>query len=252
MDRHNLISTLQTVPSVAYVLAGGLCTLSAASWLFVAQANMPMIGVFDFSTVIWFTVIWAVGMVAMMFPSLMPIAYMVAVSTARATEGQTNSRVSKVLGPALFILGYVGVWTLVGLAFYLAIAGLFNLDQSLSIGTFGLVGGSVLMATGIYQFSRFKQNALMKCRSPMGFMMTGWRKGLTGSAVMGGDYGLFCTKCCWVLMAGLLFVGAMSLPLMGVFTIIIFGEKIGPFGQLVSKVVGVAFIATGIFLAIPL
>ena len=252
MSRHSLATTLRTIPSAAYSLAGALATLSALSWYFVARASMPMMGMFDFSTMIWFIVIWAVGMVAMMFPSLMPMAYVVALSTARATEARPGGRVYKVLGPVLFILGYVGVWTLVGGAFYLAIVGLFNLNQSLSIGSFGLVGGSVLIATGIYQFSRFKQNALMECRSPMGFMMTGWRKGLTGSAVMGGDYGLFCTKCCWVLMAGLLFVGAMSLPLMGVFAIIIFGEKIGPFGSAVSKLVGVAFIATGIFLAVPL
>ena len=252
MDRHSLVLTLQTIPLVAYVLAGGLGALSALSWLFVAQASMPMVGMFGFSTMIWFIVIWAFGMVAMMFPSLMPMAYMVAVSTVRATEGRPGGRVYNVGRPALFILGYVAVWTLAGLAFYLAIAGLFNLDPSLSIETFGPVGGSVLLATGVYQFSRFKQNALMKCRSPMGFMMTSWRKGLTGSAIMGGDYGLFCTKCCWVLMAGLLFVGAMSLPLMGIFTLIIFGEKIGPFGPVVSKVVGVAFIATGIFLVVPL
>ena len=252
MSRSSLALTLRAIPPVAYILGGTLVALTALSWLVVSQSMMPMPGMLDFSTLLWFTAIWAVGMVAMMFPSLLPMAYMVAVSSVKTIEGASASRGLKILRPALFILGYVGVWTLVGLAFYLAITGLFNLDQSLSIGSLGLLGGGVLIATGIYQFTRFKQRALMKCRSPMGFMMTGWRDGIIGSALMGSDYGLFCTKCCWVLMAGLLFVGAMSLPLMGLFTIIIFAEKIGPFGSMVSKIVGVAFVATGVFVAVPL
>ncbi|HEX4921873.1 MAG TPA: DUF2182 domain-containing protein, partial [Candidatus Bathyarchaeia archaeon] len=72
------------------------------------------------------------------------------------------------------------------------------------------------------------------------------------AARMGVDYGMFCTKCCWVLMIGLLTVGAMSISLMGVFSIIIFAEKVGPWGQAISKVVGIGFIATGIFLVVPL
>jgi predicted metal-binding membrane protein len=49
-------------------------------------------------------------------------------------------------------------------------------------------------------------------------------------------------------MAGLLTVGAMSIPLMGVFSIIIFAEKVGPFGPAISKLVGAAFLGTGILL----
>jgi predicted metal-binding membrane protein len=49
-------------------------------------------------------------------------------------------------------------------------------------------------------------------------------------------------------MAGLLTVGAMSLPLMGVFSITIFVEKIVPFGALISKLVGAGFLIIGILL----
>ena len=63
---------------------------------------------------------------------------------------------------------------------------------------------------------------------------------------MGADYGVFCTKCCWVLMAGLLVVGAMSLPLMGMFAIVIFAEKIAPFGGIISRIIGGGLIATGL------
>jgi len=42
----------------------------------------------------------------------------------------------------------------------------------------------------------------------------------------------------------------MSLPLMGVFSVIIFAEKLGPFGPAISKLVGAAFLTTGILLII--
>jgi len=52
------------------------------------------------------------------------------------------------------------------------------------------------------------------------------------------------------LMAGLLTVGTMSLPLMGVFSIIIFMEKIVPFGALISKLVGGGFLVVGSLLLV--
>ena len=84
----------------------------------------------------------------------------------------------------------------------------------------------------------------------LSFIVMRWKSGHYGAAMMGVDYGKFCTKCCWVLMAGLLTVGAMSLPLMGVFSAIIFAEKLSPFGSTISKLVGAGFLATGIVLII--
>lgn len=210
---------------------------------------MPMAGMLDASALAMFTVIWATGMVAMMFPSLIPMACMVAV-TAEPSSEEPRGRTTRILRSALFVSGYVGTWALVGVTFYLVLAALAASGQPVTIGLLGLAGGGALIAAGIYQFTRFKQNALMKCRSPLGFMMTRWRNGRIGSILMGGDYGFFCTKCCWVMMAGLLFVGAMSLPLMAVFAIIVFLEKIAPFQSAASKLIGVAFIVSGLYLAI--
>ncbi len=225
--------------------------LSIISWVLVAQANMPAAGTLDLTALVLFTVIWAVGMVAMMFPSLVPLVYAVSVSARKSIEERDLSHGLRrliITGRAgLFILGYVAIWTLVGLAFYLAIAAL-TLGGPFGIGFFGFWAGLVLIITGVYQFSRFKQKALLECRSPMGFIFTRWRNGNSGASMMGADYGLFCTRCCWVLMAGLLTVGAMSLPLMGVFSVIIFAEKIAPFGSVVSKIVGAAFLTVGLVL----
>jgi len=143
-------------------------------------------------------------------------------------------------------MGYVAIWTLVGLVFYVAVGGLALVGLDAGLGSFGFWAGIVLIVVGLYQFTRFKQRALMKCRSPMSFIMSRWRSGDGGACVMGADYGVFCTKCCWVLMAGLLVVGAMSLPLMGMFAIVIFAEKIAPFGGIISRIIGGGLIATGL------
>ena len=241
-----------TIPLTGFALAGVLGVLSVIAWLGVAQANMPMAGTLDPTALTLFTVIWGVGMVAMMFPSLVPLVFAVTVSARKSVEDRQISQVVRRLvisaRASIFILGYVAIWTLVGLAFYLAIAGLTLAGLPVGMGMFGLWAGLVLIATGLYQFSRFKQKALLECRSPMSFIFTRWRIGNSGAGLIGVDYGLFCTRCCWVLMVGLLTVGAMSLPLMGVFSIIIFVEKIAPFGSIISKLIGAAFIGVGLML----
>jgi predicted metal-binding membrane protein len=215
---------------------------------------MPMAGALDPTAFTLFTAIWGVGMVAMMFPSLLPMVYAVTMSAKKGQEEGRRSHAAQsslvTFRASLFILGYVGIWTLVGSLFYLAITGLSVAGVPVNLGSFGFWGGIILVATGLYQFTRFKQRALTKCRSPMSFILTRWKNGNVGAGVMGADYGFFCTKCCWVLMAGLLVVGAMSLPLMGVFALIIFAEKVFPQGQLISRIIGAAFLATGFYLLV--
>ncbi len=211
-----------------------------------------MAGLFDPVSFGFFTALWAVGMVAMMFPSLIPIVYALTTSARKELEENGSSRglrrrlVSAKAG--LFILGYVAIWTLVGVIFYLGITFLIQAGLPASFGTIRLWAGLILVGTGLYQFTGFKERALSKCRSPIAFILTSWRNGSGGAGLMGADYGWFCTKCCWVLMVGLLTVGAMSLPFMGVFALIIFVEKVAPFGRLFSRIVGGAFLAAGLYL----
>lgn len=213
---------------------------------------MPMAGMFDLVSFGFFTALWAVGMVAMMFPSLIPMVYALTSSARRELEENGSSgglgRVLVSARAGLFVLGYVAIWTLVGVIFYLGITLLVQAGLPASFGTVRSWAGLILIGTGLYQFTRFKEMSLSKCRSPMTFILTSWRNGSTGAGIMGANYGWFCTKCCWVLMVGLLTVGAMSLPFMGVFALIIFVEKVAPFGNLFSKIVGGAFLAAGLYL----
>jgi len=248
---HTVATTLRALPRAVYVIGAVLAALSFLSWLIVANASMPMAGMFDPSALLLFTAIWGIGMVAMMFPSLIPMVYTITVSARKKLEDDTGvgrfQQHAVSLPASLFVLGYVVVWTIVGIVFYLVITVLAQVGFSV-VGSLGFWAGLIIILTGLYQFSGFKSRALMKCRSPLSFIMMRWKNGNYGAATMGVDYGMFCTKCCWVLMAGLLTVGAMSIPLMGVFSIIIFAEKVGPFGPAISKLVGAAFLGTGILL----
>jgi predicted metal-binding membrane protein len=241
-----------SVPVTGIVLASVLGVLALGAWAVSAESNMPMAGMFDLVSFGFFTALWAVGMVAMMFPSLIPMVYALTNSARRELEENGSSRgLGRILisvRAALFILGYVAIWTIVGVIFYLGISLLVQAGLPASFGTIRSWAGLILVGTGLYQFTRFKEMSLSKCRSPITFILTSWRNGSTGAGLMGANYGWFCTKCCWVLMVGLLTVGAMSLPLMGVFALIIFVEKVAPFGNLFSKIVGAAFLAAGFYL----
>jgi predicted metal-binding membrane protein len=254
MQTTSLLHTIRTVPRAALAIAGVLGAFTVLAWLIVAQSNMPMAGTLDPLALILFTLIWGIGMVAMMFLSLVPMAYTITVHARKSVEQTGDSPSLKRLivsaRAAFFVLGYVAIWTLVGVLFYLAFAGLVIAGLPSDFAFIGPVAGVILIATGFYQFTSFKLKSLMKCRHPLGFVMTRWRDGTIGAGTMGLDYGLFCTKCCWVLMAGLLTVGTMSTALMGVFALIIFAEKVGPYGAIVTKIIGIAFLGVGIHLMV--
>ncbi len=239
------------IPLTGIVLASILGALALGAWVVTAESNMPMAGMFDPVSFGFFTALWAVGMVAMMFPSLTPMVYALTNSARKELEEYSPRGLGRLVVSAragLFILGYVAIWTLVGVIFYLAITLLVQAGLPPSFGTIRSWAGLILIGTGLYQFTRFKEMSLSKCRSPITFILTSWRNGSTGAGLMGADYGWFCTKCCWVLMVGLLIIGAMSLLFMGVFALIIFVEKVAPFGRLFSRIVGGAFLAAGLFL----
>ena len=99
------------------------------------------------------------------------------------------------------------------------------------------------MTAGVFQWSRLKYVCLTHCRTPIGFLMSGWRDGHAGALRMGLEHGRFCLGCCWVLM-GLLFVlGVMNLLWIAALAGFVLLEKIVPGGERVSK-------ATGLLLAL--
>jgi len=108
------------------------------------------------------------------------------------------------------------------------------------------LAGAILIAAGAYQLTPWKQKCLTHCRSPLGFLMTGWRGGLRGAFQMGFSHGLFCLGCCWALMGILFAMGVMNLVWVAALTAFVLLEKVGPGGVIAARVAGVALVLFGI------
>ena len=83
--------------------------------------------------------------------------------------------------------------------------------------------------------------------------MHGWRDGYAGSFRMGFEHGAYCLGCCWGLMLVLFVVGMMNLVGMVILSVVIFSEKVVPYGQIIGKLTALALIVIGLItLLMPL
>jgi predicted metal-binding membrane protein len=109
---------------------------------------------------------------------------------------------------------------------------------------------ALLAVAGLYQLLPLKRRCLVRCRTPLGRMLVGWRDGLSGAARMGVTNGLWCAGCCVGLMAALLGLGVMSLGWMAVVGAAIFVEKVTPMGIAASSVISAALTVAAVLWAL--
>lgn len=189
-----------------------------------------------------FLVTWLVMMVAMMFPSIAPITLAFAGVTRRRGEG--------LLPTASFVMGYLMIWTAIGLL-PLVVFEAFGQMWIPTPSWLPRLGGAVIVLAGIYQLTPLKDACLRSCRSPLGFILSHDFGGGWAAAVQaGGAHGLWCLGCCWALMAVLAVLGLMNIVWMAVIAVVIFIEKNMRFGDVVPKLVGAACVIGGLVLLI--
>jgi predicted metal-binding membrane protein len=232
-------------------LLGVLLALAAAGWLVTnarmgAMASMPAT---DFGELGFYLTVWVVMMAAMMFPSVAPTVLMYdrmrKGHRARGTGAAADAT-------ALFVAGYLGVWTAAGLAAY----GLFDLVRSLDPAFLAwdeagrYVTGGVIAAAAVYQVTPLKRACLVKCRSPMMFLAERWRDGRSGALELGLRHGAWCLGCCWALMAALFAVGVMSLGWMALIAAFIAAEKLLPRPVAARRAVAALLLALGLGVAL--
>jgi predicted metal-binding membrane protein len=188
---------------------------------------------------------WAMMMVAMMIPSAAPMILMFATLNRRRRAQQ-----GPLVSTTVFVLGYLLVWGGFSVGATLAQWGLHAaaLLSPMLVSTSPLLGGILLMAAGIFQWTPLKSICLRQCRSPLGFMMTEWREGAWGALLMGLRHGRYCVGCCWILMALLFVAGVMNLLWVAVIAAFVLVEKVLPRGELMGRVVGGILILTGLVL----
>jgi len=101
------------------------------------------------------------------------------------------------------------------------------------------------VSAGAWQFSSVKETCLRHCRSPVTYLATHFRPGLSGAVHLGIRHGIYCLGCCWLLM-GLLFVGGvMNLLWIAAITSFVLVEKLLPAKLRASRMGGWGMIVAG-------
>jgi predicted metal-binding membrane protein len=185
---------------------------------------------------------WAVMMVGMMTGTAAPMLLLFAGAQAAGGARRVQPAVM------MFGLGYIIVWVAFSAGAAMAQWMLHQtalLSPAMAASNARLAGG-ILVAAGAYQLTPVKGACLIRCRSPLGFLLTNWRDGTLGALQMGLRHGVYCVGCCWLLMCLLFVVGVMNLVWVGLLTAFVLAEKIGPFGLIVARTAGVVMIVFGI------
>jgi predicted metal-binding membrane protein len=192
------------------------------------------------AALVLFLLAWQAMVAAMMLPSSMPLI--------RLFDGVSGQQERPGRARAAFLGGYLAVWTLFGaLAFF----GDVVLHRTVEAVPWlherpWLIGGSVLVLAGAFQFSDLKESCLSKCRMPGPYLLAHYRRGAAGGFRLGFGHGLFCLGCCWALMLVMFAAGVAVLWWMAALTAVMVYEKTGRHGAALTPVVGVALIALGV------
>jgi predicted metal-binding membrane protein len=179
----------------------------------------------------------------MMVPSATPMAM-----TFAAVNRRRKERSAPYVPVAVFLLGYVIVWTAFSA---LATAAQFWLTStrllSMSMASASpLFAGGLLIGVGLFQWTPWKQRCLTHCAGPLQFLLTAWRDGWSGALRMGLQHGLFCLGCCLAVMALLFVAGVMNLLWVAVLSLFVLAEKLAP--KYVSRPGGALMLAAGTWL----
>lgn len=244
-----------------YILIAGLFFLCALSWWYIIYLYqqmhpmnmdaflfaMPMTPHWTLSDFVLLFFMWLVMMIAMMVPSVAPLVLIFAMVNRQKREMQNP------FVPAGYLLGgYFIVWTL--FSFLATILQWFF--QKISwlnpemVVTNRILGGVMLIAAGLFQFTPLKTRCLNYCRNPVDFIHHRWKQGKAGALKMGIGNGVYCLGCCWTLMILLFVTGIMNVLWIALIAAFVLVEKLLPGVKWVSYVGGAGLIAYGIWILI--
>ena len=238
------------------IVAVGTATVVALAWVYLSSSagidtdmmtEMP-----DMAPMPWtpvsaalLFVMWWVMMIAMMVPSAAPTVLLYA-----AVKRGKDDISGPVLEGWIFLSGYLLIWAGFSLMAVLAQGVLehFGLLSMAMASTSRALGGIILLAAGLYQFTPLKRACLRYCQSPLLFLSSFWRAGAAGALRMGTRHGTYCVGCCWFLMALLFVSGVMNFVWIIGIALYVACEKMLPFGGRLSHFAGAALILSGAFL----
>lgn len=245
-DRAAVLSSLTAISIVAWTyilsLAWGMESSDAAMGMGLSQMRP-----WETADFVLTFVMWAVMMVAVMVPSAAPMVLMFAAVNRKRREQR-----GPFVPTGVFLVSYLVVWS-----GFSALATVFQwqlhaatlLSPTIAV-TSPVLGGVLLMAAGIFQWTPLKNVCLAHCRSPLSHIMTDWREGTGGAFVMGFRHGSYCVGCCWLLMALLFVAGVMNLLWVAAIGAFILVEKVLQGNRWLSQTAGLLFIGWGTWMAL--
>jgi predicted metal-binding membrane protein len=198
----------------AGVALAAMLGLSAAAWVVtVRQMHGMDMGVAPpLGSFALFVALWVAMMAAMMLPGAAP---------AVLRRAHANG---PVLAVVPFVASYLAVWTLVGALVY----AVYRPHGS-------AVAGALVIAAGVYELTRFKQQCRRCCRE---------------SARSGFAFGLYCVGSSVGLMVMLVALGVMSVTWMGVIAALVLVQKLLPAKAAIAVPLALAIVALGILVLI--
>ena len=206
------------------------------------------LGVWSPAQFVTMLLMWSVMMVGMMAPAAAPMILIYARVARHASDRGTPFAPS-----AWFALGYFLAW--IGFAI-LATLLQWGLEAALLLspmmaGAGPLLGGSLLIIAGLYQWTPLKDACLSQCQSPFAFIQRhgGFRGERKAALTLGLRHGAYCIGCCWALMILLFVAGVMNLLWVAAIGALVLAEKLIP-GRRFRRFTGLALIAAGVALLV--
>ena len=208
--QHRWLGSVAVDRTMVLALAA-LVAASAVAWVLLVTYE-PSMGFVGFATG------WTLMMAAMMLPSIAPLWLLYRGSRVRMA------------------VGYLVVWSVVGVLPYLAMDGAMSLTVPI-----------VLSLAGAYELSPLKSACLRRCRNPAAFLMEHYR---SGAVRLGVEHGIWCLGCCVGLMAVLVLSASMQLVWAIVIAAAVFVQKVLPRGELSARLIGVGLLVTALAVAV--
>jgi predicted metal-binding membrane protein len=187
---------------------------------------------------------WVVMMIGMMTPSVGPMILLYArVGRQAAIDGKPFA------ATAWFASSYLLAWvafSLIATSAQWALERAALLDPMMASAN-NIVGGIVLIAAGLYQWTPLKDACLFNCQAPLTFILRhgGFRGDPVGALILGWRHGIYCVGCCWVLMLLLFVGGVMNLFWIAALAILVLLEKVIPAGRIIARVAGTLLVLAG-------
>jgi predicted metal-binding membrane protein len=179
---------------------------------------------------------WQLMTIAMMLPSTFSMFSRITV--ASLTRG------SLWIAQLAFLFAYAAVWTIFAFVAFVSDT-LFHQVVKQWFWLYyhsWLVGVTLLVIAGCFQFSPLKRWCLQRCGNPSTLCEKDHRHTIQSAGYLGWRYGWFCLGSCWALMFIMFALGGKSLLSMSLLAVAVLVEKEIPCGKHLRPMIGVALL----------